>query len=492
MAELESQRGRGMISKKRQHERAIKNASCYEEWCEAAIAYDKYNGHDKWRQEDKTSLYDYASVRRRLNQLQQLKADEDIVGLLYHLNEGIHGNISGIGKSALYNRALSGTKHLISDYIAEVAHALELIDQDDSGAISFQEKLDFFRRASHCFGRTALMFSGSGTLFYYHVGVAKALFKEGLLPNIISGSSGGSYVGSLICTHTDDELNDVLSPEFFMERLIDQAADLGLADGVKILKDSVPDLTFQQAFAKTGRSMNVTISPAEKHQTSRLLNAVASPSVLIRSGVLASCAVPGFFPSVTLEALDKFGKRKSYLPQRSWVDGAMSEDLPAKKLARMYGVNHTIVSQTNPVVIPMARQDEKAGTTFNLLLKGSHRANREWLNMSANLVEKSWLAPRVMVRMSSMLRSIINQEYTGDINIIAKHRYVNPFGILKQPDEKNLRKLFTMGERCAWPKIEMVRQQSRISRRLDSLLLEYESNSVETLHTRHMSAHDSG
>lgn len=452
------------------------------------MAYDKYTGLDEWRRKDRTSLYDYASIRRRLNHLQKLKTDQDIVGLLYHLNEGIHGNMSGIGNAGLYNRALSGTKHLVSDYIDEVVDALERIDQDESGDISLQEKLDFFRRASHCFGRTALMFSGSGTLFYYHVGVASALFAEGLLPRLISGSSGGSFVGSLVGTHTDDELLDVLKPEFFLERVSDAPVGMSLSEGISILEQTIPDLTFQQAFEKTGRSISVTVSPAEKHQTSRLLNAVTSPSVLIRSGVMASSAVPGFFAPVTLEALDKYGQRKYYLPHRSWVDGAMSEDLPAKKLARIYGVNHTIVSQTNPAVIPIARQKDKAVTNFSLLLQGSQRANKEWLNICANMVERSILAPKSLVKMSSMMRSLINQEYTGDINIIANHKYVNPFGILKQPDEKALRKLFTMGERCTWPKIEMVRQQSRISKSLDSLLESYESLGAETSHTRHIQA----
>jgi TAG lipase/steryl ester hydrolase/phospholipase A2/LPA acyltransferase len=48
-----------------------------------------------------------------------------------------------MGKASLYSHALSGTKHLISDYIEEVVHSLELIDKDDSGEISFEEKLDF-------------------------------------------------------------------------------------------------------------------------------------------------------------------------------------------------------------------------------------------------------------------------------------------------------------------------------------------------------------
>ena len=37
-------------------------------------------------------------------------------------------------------------------------------------------------------------------------------------------------------------------------------------------------------------------------QRSRLLNATTSPNALIREAVLASCAIPGMFPAVTLAA----------------------------------------------------------------------------------------------------------------------------------------------------------------------------------------------
>jgi predicted acylesterase/phospholipase RssA len=40
----------------------------------------------------------------------------------------------------------------------------------------------------------------------FHLGVVKALNDQHLLPRIISGSSVGALVASLVCIHTDDEL----------------------------------------------------------------------------------------------------------------------------------------------------------------------------------------------------------------------------------------------------------------------------------------------
>ena len=73
--------------------------------------------------------------------------------------------------------------------------AAEQIAAAADDEIAMAEKLEFFRRASHCFGRTALMLSGAGALGPFHVGVIKALVEEDLLPNVISGSSAGAPSG---------------------------------------------------------------------------------------------------------------------------------------------------------------------------------------------------------------------------------------------------------------------------------------------------------
>ncbi len=68
---------------------------------------------------------------------------------------------------------------------------------------------------------------------------------------------------------------------------------IDVGDLEKLVARMVPDMTFQEAYEKTGRQVSITVAPAEPHQRSRLLNAITSPNVLIRSAVMASCAVPG-------------------------------------------------------------------------------------------------------------------------------------------------------------------------------------------------------
>jgi len=458
--------------------RSLKQAATYPDWREAARVYDESNGLDRWRKRDQTGQYDYASIRQRLDRLRFLKARNDTRGLLYTLNEGIHGNMGGMGRAGLYGHAMSGTKYLIEAYLEEIVHTLELLAEEDGGDISHEEKLDFFRRASHCFGRSALMMSGSGSLLYFHVGVIRALAQADLLPSIMSGSSGGSLVGSVVATRSNAELQEMLQPDYFLEMLPEKTDGSPLTRIEELeagVKQFIPDLTFQQAFEKTGRSINVSVAPAETHQTSRLLNSITSPSVLIRSAVMASAAVPGIFPPVTLQAMDSHGERKDYLPSRKWVDGSVSDDLPAKRLARLYGVNHYMVSQTNPHVIPFVTDGRRKQNTLGLLTEASRRTAREWFNTVTLIADRADRKNGAITRATSVMRSIVNQDYVGDINILPDYTFQNPLTLLNFPGEKQVQRLIESGERCTWPKLEMIRQQTLISRKLDAILAQYKA-----------------
>lgn len=460
----------------RRLQRDLRGAASYAEWQDAARALDRQKGLDRWRERDQSRQFDYVSIRVRLDQLRHLKTRRDDRGLLFALNEGLHGNLGGMGRSGLYSHALSGTKLLIEQYINEVVETLEHLASENSGDISPAEKLDFFRRASHCFGHSAFMMSGAGSLLYFHVGVVRALSEQQLLPRIMSGSSGGAIVGSIVCSHAESELTNVLDPGNLIERLSGSSGDQRVADPTEMeaqLRSFLPDdLTFAEAFKRSGRAINVSIAAAETHQTSRLLNATTSPSVLMRSAVMASSAVPGFFPSVMLQALDGDGQLKSYLPSRRWVDGSVSDDMPAKRLARLYGVNHYIVSQTNPHVLPFVTDGHRKQTPFGLIQSASRRTAREWFNTTTMLVDRAGKRNGRITQATSALRSIINQDYVGDINILPDYRLVNPMRLLSFPGEKQVRKLIASGERCTWPKIEMIRQQTRIARTLHAILSE--------------------
>ena len=142
-------------SKIKKIEAEMNSVSSYEEWHALAHQHDEASGMKRWRDVDRSSAYDYVQIRRRLDRLRELRSRHDDAGLLFTLNEGIHGNLGGMGRSALYTYSKFGTKKLIVEYIDEVVAALVHISQMENETISFADKLDFFHRASHCFGRSA-------------------------------------------------------------------------------------------------------------------------------------------------------------------------------------------------------------------------------------------------------------------------------------------------------------------------------------------------
>jgi len=470
------------------HKLALKNADTYEEWKSWALKHDEATGMDAWKQRSESKLYDNDEILSRLKALRLHLKNGDDRGLLFTLNEGIHGNMGGMGSPKLYNKALFGTKQLIVDYVDELANVLLYLADRENTAISFEEKLDFFRRASQCFGRSALMFSGGGQLGNFHAGVLKVLVEKDLLPDVISGSSAGSIFTALAGTKNNDELAAYLDQDSLMNHVKNESnlftnisrksKRVKIEDLQSLLENTIPDLTFQEAYERTGRKINISIAPSGAQQKSRLLNAIASPNVLIRTAVMASCAVPGVFPPVTLYAKNQFGETQAYLPTRKWIDGSMSNDLPSKRLARLYQVNHFIVSLTNPLVLPFIRDAANYSDFFTPIFKYGSVIMKETTQFNYSIAKRFFNYFPAVAPIASTINSIVQQEYTGDINIMADSSAISPKKILSALSFDEMNGLIKKGEKATWPKLEAIRTTTKIGRVLDQILDEYESEEL--------------
>ncbi len=466
--------------------RRLESADSYADWHAAAELYDARKGLDRWRAKDQTSLYDYVAVTRRLTRLRALKQAGNNKGLMHALNEGIHGNMDGIGKARLYTKARAGTKHLVEEYIREITDALAYLADNPTPDITEAEKIDFFQRATHCFGRTGLLLSGAGTLLFFHFGVLKALAEQNLLPSIISGSSGGAWVAAFVGTRTREQfLQDLNDPELahrerepgelkWYEKLLGKT--VSIEDGDAKLAALIPDLTFQEAYELSGIQINISISPTEHHQKPRLLSATTSPTAMIREAIMASSAVPGVFPPVALAARDENGERVEFLRGSRWLDGSLTGDLPVKRLARLYGVNHTIVSQTNPLVLPFVDANKDPSGIIGL-------ARQNGLSLAKNIslaTTRLWRRPLSTTDLGRTLVngfiSLASQSYTGDITILPRQRMAayNPLVWLSEKSQSEVNALIDDGERSTWPAMERIRNQTMISRELDRIIAQYD------------------
>lgn len=199
--------------------------------------------------------------------------------------------------------------------------------------------------------------SGGATFGYFHLGVIKALFEYDRLPSVITGTSAGSLIAYFLCTRTDAELKKDLTPELYqrftayVRRLLYiilkcQSCDLGIFERArnywntgamfvaehwreKLKWIGNGEMTFHEAFVRTGRILNITVVSEEEHSPPKLLNYKTAPDVLIFSAVLASSAVPGLLPPISLYRKLEDGRVVPYLDEgRRWCDGSLRVDIP--------------------------------------------------------------------------------------------------------------------------------------------------------------------
>lgn len=216
----------------------------------------------------------------------------------------------------------------------------------------------------------------------------KAMNDHNVLPRVITGTSAGSLMAAFLCVRTDQEINDDLTPEMYtmftaceeatmvkLRRLVVTGAAFDPNVWAEKLKVATKgDMTFMEAYQKTGRILNITAISTEEHSPSKLLNYKNSPDVVIWSAVLASSAVPLVLPPIELRRKLEDGRIVVYHEEGEyWRDGSLRIDVPIVALHQQFHVNHTIVSQVNPHV-----------TLFFFDNRGSsgrptaHRGGRGW------------------------------------------------------------------------------------------------------------------
>lgn len=287
-------------------------------------------------------------------------------------------NFVGIENPRLYSEAYYGTKHLAQDFVDELHVSLAYLLH--SSQFSKAEKYSFALRLHNNFGRTALCLSGGASFAYYHLGVARGLLEENLLPNIITGTSGGALVAALLATRTNDELQKLLVPALahrikacedtfltWIPRWWRTGARFDSLDwSRKCSFFTLGSLTFLEAFKRTGRILNVSCVPSDPHSPSILLNYLTAADCVIWSAVLASAAVPGILNPVVLMMKSTDGTLTPYSFGHKWKDGrfgcqtfiidfhadfgSLRTDIPLKALNLHFDVNFSIVSQVNPHV----------------------------------------------------------------------------------------------------------------------------------------------
>ena len=314
-----------------------------------------------------------------------------------------------------------------------------------------------------------------------------------MLPDIITGTSGGALVASLVGTRTDDELRQLLVPA--LATRITACADRLYVWFMRWWRtgarfDPVEwarlcswwtrgSLTFREAYERTGRILNISCVPADDpHSPPLLCNYLTAPDCVIWSAVLASAAVPGLLPPVVLMNKNPHtGELTPFSFGTRWRDGSLRTDIPLRALNNLFNVTFSVVSQTNPHI-----------NTFFFPARGSvgqpvaHRQGRGWrggfllsaLEHIIRLDLHKWLR---FLRSMEILPRWLGQDWSnlwlqsallGNVTVWPAGGHVSDyFNILTDPDAERLARMMRDGMSTMWPAVHFIRNRLRVERAVE-------------------------
>ncbi|KAG5991609.1 hypothetical protein E4U52_003478 [Claviceps spartinae] len=480
--------------------RNMRSASTYREWVAAARELDAFLGRQTWKEENEFAYYDSKTVKRVWDQLKKLRVEAEVqegktakpngehrtaIENLKSLVEAcVKNNFVGVENARLYSQTYYGTKNLVQNFVDEVERSIEMLIK--SKRLEAEEKRLLFKHVHANYGRTALCLSGGASFAYYHLGLVRGMLDADLLPDVITGTSGGALIAALVATRTNDELKKLLIPALshrinacrepatvWIPRWWKTGARFDSVDWAKRCSWwTRGSLTFREAYERTGRILNVTCVPADPHSPTILCNYLTSPDCVIWSAVLASAAVPGILNPVVLMMKTRDGTLIPYSFGHKWKDGSLRTDIPIKALNTHFNVNFTIVSQVNPHV-----------NLFFFSSRGSvghpvtHRKGRGWrggyllsafehllkldMNKWLKFVRHAELLPRPLGQDWSQLWL---QEFSGTITIWPKSVPSDFWYILSDPDPLRLARMIHQGQQSAFPMLKFLTNRLKIER----------------------------
>ncbi|KAG9054110.1 hypothetical protein FS842_006163 [Serendipita sp. 407] len=396
-----------------------------------------------------------------------------------------------------------GTKDSVEAYISEVESAIDYVRRSQD--ITLDEKRRFFKTANRNVGSSALCLSGGASFGYYHFGVVKALLDAKLLPRVIAGTSCGALIAALVCTRTDDELQRLLVPELahritaceegiftWFRRFLVTGARFDTVDWAqKAAFFSRGSLSFREAYELTGRVLNVSVIPSDRHSPTKLLNYLTAPDCVIWTAMLASAAVPGILNPVVLMQKTKSGDIIPWNWGSRFRDGSLRVDVPLQSLNLLFNVSHPIVSQVNPHVHlfffasrgsagkPVAHRKGKgpcldseqsfvktnsiAGWRGGFLLSAAEQVLKHELTKNFKVIRDLELMPQLLGQDWS---SVFLQKFEGSVTILPKTRITDWLHILSDPSPPELEQMLRIGQQVTWPRLHMIENRFRIERKI--------------------------
>lgn len=171
-------------------------------------------------------------------------------------------------------------------------------------------------------------------------------------------------------------------------------------------------------------------------------------------------------------------------PQR-WIDGSVDNDLPMTRLAELFNVNHFIVSQVNPHVVPFLVKEEDSITRGEEHFASTMAACPAWIHGITHLAKGEALhRMHTMAELGifpntlSKAVSVLSQKYSGDITILPEISYTDFPRMLSNPTIEFMMNAQLSGERATWPKLSRIKNHCAIELALDDAVQKLRARAV--------------
>ena len=445
----------------------------YQAWRQRAEDKADRGRVEAWRQDPRSSVYDAQLLQEHTEELTRSREAGKALELVPLLREALYRHLGELADPRLYAVTPLGTKHVVEAFYEEALACIAYLADPAQTGLPPDFTLAGFKRAAHIFGRSALLLSGGASLGFFHLGVVKALSEQRLLPDVLSGASMGALIACGVGVRTDAEIKALFEdPSVIRTDAVKRlpprraARERALYDPARleeVVLNNNGDFTFEEAHARTGRTVSISVSPTRERQKPRVLCFYTTPNVLMTSAAVASAAIPGAFPATTLRQRLPSGEVAPYMGTETWIDGSLKGDLPMLRLSRLHNVNHFIVSQANPHVAPLRRITRRRGApgVSGIVASSLRTQVAHQLELARDLTRRTPLYNTLDVA-----QSLAGQPYGGDIDIHPRFRPVALLRAMSNISHEELLQHIGEGERATWPMLARIHDQTCVSRAL--------------------------
>ncbi|KAK4129539.1 hypothetical protein N657DRAFT_587592 [Parathielavia appendiculata] len=380
-----------------------------------------------------------------------------------------------------------------------------------TATIPTQHKLDFISHTRQGFGRSALVLQGGAIFGLCHLGVVKALFLQGLLPRVIIGTATGAMMAALVGVHPEEDLLRILTgdgidlsafagkgkdPDHHNEqvrqsmwtrcatlsRRIRRFRNEGYFLDVKVLEEciraNVGDLTFEEAYQRSKRILNITVVPAGQQGIPTLLNHVTAPNVLVWTAAVASNASSSTFyghRQTKILCKDVDGNILPWAPAATvdfghWTSASYKgRNAPLQRVSSLFNVNHYIVSQARPYLIPFLQSDMHGPSALGRRNKLTE--SKAFITRLIGLEMRHRLRQldRLHLLPASIRRFLVDENIPGgaSMTLVPQISLRDFVRLLETPTKETLEYWILRGERSVWPAVAALRVRCAIEMELE-------------------------